>query len=362
MKPADGEPQVGATLEAIDATLAGEPVDPAFAEIAELALLVRAERPTPGDKFVRQLDARIERRFADAGGASGQRNVAVAANATQPLRGGRRWRWSVGPAIGVATAALVAVVVLGSSGGTSSSGSAGSSAPAIHAPARKPTESLTQGRRPSTALGRLAPTVTPPAPGLHVPNNGRKQIQSSQLTVGVVPKRIDAVAQEVFNVVGAQNGFVDSSQVTAGSGGYGHFQLMVPSVSLPQTMSELSSLRYATVLSRTDKVEDVTSQYRKALKHHNKRELKTLQRRIAYSQVTVTIQADPPPPPHRVVHHRGFSIGSAAHTALHVLTVIGGIALIALAVLVPITVVATIAWWIAAVLKRKRRERALDLA
>jgi hypothetical protein len=116
------------------------------------------------------------------------------------------------------------------------------------------------------------------------------------------------------------------------------------------------------VISRTDKVEDVTSHHRKALKHHNRRELKTLQRQIAYSQVTVTIQADPPPPPHRVVHHTGFSIGGAAHTALHVLAVIGGIALIALAVLVPIAVVVATAWGLAAALKRRRRERALDLA
>jgi hypothetical protein len=42
--------------------------------------------------------------------------------------------------------------------------------------------------------------------------------------------------------------------------------------------------------------------------------------------------------------------------------VIGAIALIALAVLVPIAVVAAIAWWLAAALKRRRRERALDVA
>jgi hypothetical protein len=299
MKPADGEPEVLATLEAIDTTLAGEPVDPAFAEIAELALLVRAQRPTPRAEFVHQLDARIERRFAAPGANSTEpRNVTVAAKATPRSRRRRRLRWLLAPAIGSVAAALVAVVLVGSNGGGSSAGgSAAGSALAIHRPAPSTgrTGPLAHGLGRSTALGPLAPTPTPPAPGLHVPNNGRKQIQSSQLTVGVVPRRMDAVAQEVFNVVGAQNGFVDSSQVTAGGGGYAHFQLMVPSISLPQTMSELSSLRYATVISRTDKVEDVTSQYRKALKHHNKRDLKTLRRQIAYSQVTVTIQADPPP-------------------------------------------------------------------
>jgi hypothetical protein len=44
------------------------------------------------------------------------------------------------------------------------------------------------------------------------------------------------------------------------------------------------------------------------------------------------------------------------------LTVIAGIALIALAVLVPLALVAALAWWVTAAFKRRRREQALDMA
>ncbi|HZU40860.1 MAG TPA: hypothetical protein VE992_07395, partial [Solirubrobacteraceae bacterium] len=58
------DPEIEATLDAIDATLAGEPVDPRFAEVAELALLLAAERPRPRAQFADALDARVQRRFA----------------------------------------------------------------------------------------------------------------------------------------------------------------------------------------------------------------------------------------------------------------------------------------------------------
>lgn len=354
MRGTEPEPEVIATLEAVDATLAGEPVDPAFAEVAELALLVRAERPVPRTEFVHTLDGRVQQRFKPS--------TSVQNKKAKPRRMRRLW-WSLAPATGLAALAAL-VFVAGSGGGGGSSASSSSAVSESHAPSVHPQH---PSKAPSLALPTpLAPfqqNSVPAAPGLHVPNNGRKQVQSSQLTLGATPRHIDAVAQQVFNVVGQQNGFVDSSQVTAsGTGGYAHFQLSVPSISLPQTMSDLSSVRYARVLSRTDSVEDVTSQYRNDVRHHKKAALKALQRKIAYSQITVTIQADTLPPHRAAVSHSGFSIGSAAHTALHVLTVVAGVALIALAVLVPLALVGALAWWIASALKRRRREQALDMA
>ena len=57
-----------------------------------------------------------------------------------------------------------------------------------------------------------------------------------------------------------------------------------------------------------------------------------------------------------------FTLGKAAHDAGRVLTVGAGVALIALAVLVPVGLVAALAWWIGVVVRRRRREHALDLA
>jgi hypothetical protein len=45
-----------------------------------------------------------------------------------------------------------------------------------------------------------------------------------------------------------------------------------------------------------------------------------------------------------------------------VLTVGAGVALIVLAVLVPVGLVAALAWWIGALVRRRRREQALDMA
>ncbi len=39
------DPEIAASLDAIDAVLAGEPVDAGYADLAEIALLLSAERP-----------------------------------------------------------------------------------------------------------------------------------------------------------------------------------------------------------------------------------------------------------------------------------------------------------------------------
>ena len=59
-------------LAALDDALAGRPVDPDLADLAELAVLVRDERPVPDPAFARSLDARVERGFPRAA-ASGAR-------------------------------------------------------------------------------------------------------------------------------------------------------------------------------------------------------------------------------------------------------------------------------------------------
>ena len=67
-------------------------------------------------------------------------------------------------------------------------------------------------------------------------------------------------------MVGAENGIVNSSTVTAtgSASGYAQFQLSVPSANLAQTMAALSRLRVrARSVSRTDATQDVNGQYRR---------------------------------------------------------------------------------------------------
>ena len=88
-------------------------------------------------------------------------------------------------------------------------------------------------------------------------------MQSAQLALTTAPAKVDAVAQEVFDVVGRENGIVNRSSVTATGNpdGYAQFQLRVPSGSLTDTMTSLSQLRYAHVASRTDTTQDVNDAF-----------------------------------------------------------------------------------------------------
>jgi hypothetical protein len=367
------DPEIAAALDAIDATLAGEPVAPEHAELAELALLVRAERPAIGPEFATSLDERVARRFA----------------ARAPATSRRRW---LIPTAGLASASVAAVafaLVLGS-GSSSPSAVQSTARPAI-APATASGAASSASSPPavsSSAAGSSLPAA-PPTP--------RKVVQSAQLALTSPANRVDDVAQEVFDAIGRAGGVVNSSTVTATGGpdGYAQFQLTVPSSALSQTMASLSSLRYAGVASRTDTTQDVTDQFSattraladaRALRTSLLKQLATaatqseidslkaqindaeasissdqatlrrLGRQVGYSQIALTINARPIP----VASGGSFTIGRAAHDAGRVLTVAAGVALIALAAAVPFALLGALWWWIATTLRRRRREQALD--
>jgi hypothetical protein len=236
------------------------------------------------------------------------------------------------------------------------------------------------------------------------PSNGRQIVQSAQLQLLAASNRIDAVAQEVFQVVGNENGIVKSSSITAasGPGGYANFQLSIPSANLATTMKLLSILPYARVASRTDDTQDVTGAYdsdQRALS--DARALRTsllkqlaaaqtqeqinsltaqihdaeasissdeatiqgLDHRINYSNLSVQINAGtilPVPAAHS--SSSGFTLHKAAHDAIRVLTVAAGVVLIVLAALIPAGLVVALGLWVGALVRRRRREAALDAA
>ena len=418
------DPEIEASLDAIDATLAGEPVDPRFAELAELALMLADERPAPSEKFAREMDARVQWRFEMRPGPLGV-----------PSASGRRRRWSWGAVGGGALATAIAgafaalIVVLGPSlgGGASSNSSsnsftstsstasipsatsAASSSGAGSARALRSAPSSKSLHAPapnsSGQLGYAAPTFAPssatnaPAPT----PNGRVLVQSAELDLGAPANRVDSVAQEVYNVIGQAGGIVDKSTITqtGGTDGYAEFHLRIPSGVLAQTLSRLSELPGSTVLSRTDNTQDVNDQWisarrkladDKALRAALLKQLaaatttgeidslqtrihdvegaiasdegaiNSLSAQINYSKVVVTIAPHALPPAPAKHHHSAGFLGHSAHIAGRVLVVAAGVALIALAGLVPVGLLAALVAWIAYTLRRRRREHALDLA
>jgi Domain of unknown function (DUF4349) len=391
------DPEIVAQLDAIDATLAGEPVDPQYAELAELALLLQAERPAAGAGFARELDQRVARRFANAPAS----DPAATQRFSLPWR---EWMAPLGGLAAACAALAIVVFVIGSGGGgsssapsTSSSASGGIATTSKAAPTRDLARPSTASSASSAGASAFVPAGPAPAP------NGRKIVQSAQLALGTPANRIEAVAQEVFDVAGREHAVVNNSDVTAGAGGSAEFQLSVPSSALAATMTALSQLHYANVISRTDATQDVNGQYlsdvrklsdARALRtsllkqlakattqeqidsldarirdaeasiRSDEATLASINHRIDFSQVEVNINSSAVPTGsgHSGQSGSSFTLGKAAHDAGRVLTVAAGVVLIALAALVPVALIGALAWSIWSALRRRRREQALDLA
>jgi hypothetical protein len=393
------DPEVEAALAAIEATLAGEPVDPDQAELAELSLILRAQRPEPTPATAVSLDERVQARIAPR---------------ERPRRPRWHWQWLGAPAAAAAAIALVVVVAGSGSGGSvsevsrsaaSASGAvAGASSSTAAATTAAPSAGSSAGagsgvRTPAHARAgqSKASSGQPPSPS----TTGQRQVvQSAQLALSTAPNRIDQVAQEVFDVVDDEKGNVSSSHVTAtgGLGGSASFQLSVPVGNLQQTMSELSQLRGAHVQSRTDDTTDITGQVggagrrlaeARALRRSLLRQLGAattqqaidslkaqlrdadaaigrdasalsgLHNQVSYSRVAVTIQAANVPV--AASHGSVFTLRRAVHDAGRVVVVVAGVALIALAVLVPLGLVLGLVAWAWLAIRRRRREAMLDV-
>ena len=410
------EPEIEAALEAIDATLAGDPVDPGHAELAELALILRADRPAVGEPFAATMDARVRARFAT------------------PARGReRRWRrprprfvvWA--PAAGLAAVALVvALVTLVPGGGSRSRVSdLGAGAPSAASSAKAPSVSSSSSAA-SSSVGSAASSSAPspagsasaglsaagsstnagtPATPPTAPSGGNRQVvQSARLALSTRPGKVDAVAQQVFDVVGSEKGYVANSSVTAtGNPDSGaDFQLSVPSANLQQALIALTQLHGATVVSSTNSSHDITAQVGGAGRRlaearallrsllgrlanaytseqidslkaqirdvnaaidRDQEALSGLHRQVRYSRIALTIQGSAPAASGRSAPGgSGFTLGRAGHDAVRVLVVAAGVLLIALAVAIPLALVAALLAWLWLRLRRHRRESALDRA
>lgn len=390
------DPVAARELAAIDAALAGNPqgaIAPEDAELAELATLLVAEAPRPSASFAASLDARVARRFPAP---------------AKPREARRTRRLPLVPAFaGVALAAVLALLVAfnaidsGGDAPTSSGGSmaldsgasagAGESA-ASEAPAAAP-ESAPDA---DAAAGGGAGATSNAAPS---PAIGRKVEQSSTVELGAPAEKVDDVAQGVLGVVDRNGGIVDESTVaTRTGGGEASFELRIPAARLQAALGQLSRLPDAEVLSRTDDTLDVNQAYvsvrrkldaaeaertglLRALENASDdaerdrlkvrigeveqqvatlaRSQRALDRRVDYSRVDLTVRA---------VADDGsgggtsFTPGSALHDAGRVLAVTAGVIVIAAAALVPVVLLALLAWPLVRAARRRRREHALDHA
>ena len=211
------------------------------------------------------------------------------------------------------------------------------------------------------------------------------------------PRDIDRAAAEILRVTDDLGGYVVSSTVSSNSSG--QFELRVPERRLQAALSRLS--RVAKVRQRTQSAQDITGavvSVRERLKDARterrsllrqlaaattpnqtssirtrlrlvsgqiaaaKRDLSRVQTRATRSTIAVTLLAD-----RRSSGDdgdddgaSGWTPGDAFDDAVRILEVTAGVLLVAVALLLPLGLVALLVWLAARQAAQRRRERALD--
>lgn len=357
-------------LEAVDAALAGRYVAAEHAELADLALLLRDEKPEPAPAWATNLDRRVEAGF--------------------PARPKPRRAWisfrRIAPAGGllVAVVALVVAAAVMEPGGDDAGEGAGSSGVAVEEAA--PEMSDSGGGVATDGSGQRA--------GGDPASDGRRnrfQQRSATLTLAVPRAEIDSAANDIARVTGELGGFVASSDVSTTDGGSLH--LRVPSARLDDTIERLRQIgrmRHlsrrsvditSSVVSARERLADARAE-RKALLAQlaaavtvnetesirerldivsreiaaARRQLSRVNNRANFADVYVTLV------PRAAADEGAWTPGDAFRDALRVLEVVAGGALIAAAVALPIALLWLPIWIARRALTRRGRERALDMA
>jgi hypothetical protein len=377
------DPEIARELEALEAALAGAPhADP---DLAALVRDVRAQTPPMAPAFAARMDDRVRYGFPREGWR---------ARLIAPRR-------ALVPALGLAAAALAALVLAVSQRDEGTVGSVGSgggasavqdyAAPQEQRDGSVSTDSTSAAGAPAP-LARTAPSA-PPTGGL---GGTRRVERNAQLTLTTAPRDVQDVADEVVSVTQAAGGVVAGSQVQTGDGGgSASFDLRIPTAKLDDTLKRLSGLAHVGSLnqgsaditgsftSAADRLSEVRAERRGLLRalarattdrevqalrarlranrsalSQAKGELQALRRRASLATVGVLVQG--------TGTSRGDAGGGtwtprdALRDAQRVLEVAAGVGLVGLAVAAPLALLAGLAAAGGRSVRRRRRSHALD--
>ena len=229
-----------------------------------------------------------------------------------------------------------------------------------------------RGRRPAPAA------LAPPTDSIARGEGERIVDATARITLGAERGEVQEVANGVVDVTDRFGGIVRNSQVTTDRGGArATFELEIPYRDLDPALGAISDL--ADVISRTEGGEDITAQAVRARRQlarvfdqiaaarierievdtHEERliidarirslqatadslqaEIDGVKRQGRFATVNVEVTSNG----RESDAGGGWSLPDALHDAGRVLEVMGGIALISLAVLVPLAVVGLLAW------------------
>jgi len=397
-------------LDALERSLAGEPVDADLHELEDLVLDIRATAPemTPG--FAARLEHQVQEGFA--------------VSQEQPALRKRRRLLVLLPAAGTLAAALVAlVVVLGnrttdtdtvaidtsgagaqreSASPAASGGSEADSAgpQAAQAP-RSPVPPAASGATSTVDRAAAAPAPTAPNPQSVAPTNRARRVQrSADLTLSVPMGKLSSASDGVIRTVDRFGGIVASSAIGSDDNtGEASFDLRIPTDRLDDALAALSKLGHVaerrqnlvditgSFTSTQDRLSDARAERRGLLRALGRAstqaridslrarlrtvrsqiarlngDLAALRQRADLSTVSVTVRGDGSKSGDEDGAGGGWSTGDAARDALRVLEVMAGVTLIALAISAPLALLAGLVALGVRSGRRRRREGALDPA
>ena len=224
------------------------------ADLAELAVLLRAERPEPDPGWAATLDRRAAAGFPRGGGSGGGK---------RPSRRTGGW---LAPAGALAALLLVVVVVAvvneggGGSGGdmaaTSSPGSAGTATTVTPEDLRQVEG---EGARMSTfdRSGTFYKLDSRSGDKIAPGTENRKLDRDAQLSLSAQPDDVRGVTDEVISITRSLGGIVASSQVSeTADGASASLQLTIPTRNLDTALDRMTDL--ADVDSLNETATDIT--------------------------------------------------------------------------------------------------------
>jgi hypothetical protein len=338
----------------------------------DLEMLIREARPAPDPAWAARLDARVAARFPKPAPAW-----------KKPLLAFREHFFALSAVATVGCALLAFVLVAANAGREDSESSDGVAIPAVGA---------------AEDSGGSATAAPPSGDAQRFGSDGRAVLSSATLTLSTTPEKVTTVSDRAIRVVDGLGGYVQTSRVDV-NGNQANAMLVVkiPSAKLDAGLGQLSKLAH--VKGRSQQDEDVTDQremlearvrdaradrdglrvrlskattdaerskLRAQLDRASRRvtqrtrALNELGQAVSFATVELAIDGD----------RRGGAIappgrwtpGDAIGDAVRVLEVTAGVLVIAVAVLLPIGLIAGLGAFAGRILVRHRRERALDVA
>ncbi|MGH2839281.1 MAG: DUF4349 domain-containing protein [Solirubrobacteraceae bacterium] len=378
-------PEAVRELDAIDRALAGEPVDHDLRELSDLVRDVRASAPEMSPALTARLERELQQGFAPA-------------VATGKAKRKRPRLMVLVPAAGTVAAVIVAIVVLGQGGETinytssdgqrieDTGGGAAASAPSAVEPSVQKEATQTAQRSSGANSGAGADLAA---------TRERKVQRRVALVLETGENKVESTADDVIRTVDRFRGIVASSSISAddAAGSEAVFDLRIPTSRLDDALAALSKLGH--VAERRQDLQDITAAFTstrerltdaraerrgllRALGNATteaqieslrarlrlvrgqiaaaKAELSTLQRRASLSTVSLTVRGDGK----AGGGGGGWSIGDAGGDAVRALEVIAAVALITIAVTLPLALLGAVILFGAHLARARRRENALD--